>query len=127
LIVNEDQLALERVIREVKHSPRADKALTALNAALETLRLNGDGTPCKGLPEKYIDYEPEDAPTRFQARVLCISCPIKIKELCGRYADESQRDYERRGYELTGVYGGAVYGAAKNLTQIRPSTRMDET
>lgn len=91
-------MALARAIREVQHSPRARRAELALFDAIS----DSGPTPCKGR-DGYESYD-DDPPTAYEAMIMCHGCPVA--DLCLDYGREAHEDYARRGYALTGVFGG---------------------
>lgn len=65
--------------------PVAENAWTQFNDALEEARTSGVNVPkCENNPTVYSDYDEEEMPSAFEARMACNDCPLLI--LCGEYA-----------------------------------------
>lgn len=89
-----EQKLLERAVRDNAHGREAQEALDKLNAALLSTV-----SPCKG-DTSYTD----GTFTRSEAALKCVDCPVL--ELCKDYGKAAKAEYKRRGYRLTGIYGG---------------------
>lgn len=55
--------------------------------------------PCLNKPEKWVDYDEDNPPDRWEANKMCFGCPLRA--LCKQVARETGVTY--------GVWGGEVY------------------
>lgn len=69
---------------------------------LDTLRERAaeEGSKCLDDPDPWLEYEPEQQPTREEAAALCAGCPLLA--LCDQYATVARPAH--------GVWGGRVRG-----------------
>lgn len=72
--------------------PDAEDAWQRFSDALDKARDSGENLPnCEGKPEIFQDYEEDDMPTAFEARLACADCPLLL--LCEKYAKADKPAY----------------------------------
>lgn len=89
-----------RAVRENLPGPEAQAALDELNAAID----ERGPTPCKGKEGEYADYNPKHPPPKSWVARACHGCPV-LNE-CFAYGLAAKKDFKRRDYALSGIYGG---------------------
>lgn len=97
---------LERTLKELRHTPRAERAHQEL---LESIKKVGP-VPCHNRGDEWDCYD--EPPTPMEAYVMCMGCPLTGRNgPCYRYGVEASQDWARPakgGITLTGVFGGVV-------------------
>ena len=64
---------------------------------------------CAGEEESYVLYDAKNVPSRAEAAIMCIGCPLL--QLCDEAA--------QRRRPAWGVWGGRVYGANRKKSEVR--------
>lgn len=78
----------------IEQSPRVQKMFRDLITGAIDKQV-----PCLNRPEKWVDYEEDNPPDRWEANKMCFGCPIRRQ--CLEYAKASGASF--------GVYGGEVF------------------
>lgn len=84
----------------LKLAKRAERASVALHRSMEASE-----PKCLDNPGPYVDYDEDNPPTKEEAYLLCVGCPVLVE--CARFANVYRPE--------VGVWGGEVYQAGRVL------------
>ena len=90
----------ENALNYLQLNKRAERASDTLQKAMVVSKAK-----CADNPGKWIDYDNEETPTKREAYLMCVGCPLLVE--CARFASAYK--------PAIGVWGGEVYYEGKLL------------